>query len=74
MMLRKVVPSMSQSSKHSFFIRRFGRFAGDILEKQPIPQNQVYYFWKDIKQETNSEEFVDDYDQTGFGIGIIRVT
>ena len=45
----------------------------DILEKQPVPGNQVYYFWEQIKQETNSEEFVKDYDQTGFGIGIIRV-
>lgn len=45
----------------------------DILEKQPIPQNQVYYFWKDIKQETNTEEFVDNHNQTGFGIGIIHV-
>jgi hypothetical protein len=33
----------------------------------------VYYFWKDIKQKTVTEEFVNDYDQTGFGIGIIRV-
>ena len=45
----------------------------DILEKQPVPGNQVYYFWEKIKHETNSEEFVKDYDQTGFGIGIIRV-
>ncbi|MGD2054574.1 MAG: class I SAM-dependent methyltransferase [Gammaproteobacteria bacterium] len=45
----------------------------DILEKHPVPDNQVYYFWKEIKQSTNSEEFVKDYNQTGFGIGIIRV-
>jgi len=45
----------------------------DIVEKQPVPGNQVYYFWKEIKQTTNSEEFVKDYAQTGFGIGIIRV-
>jgi predicted O-methyltransferase YrrM len=45
----------------------------DILERQPVPDNQVYYFWKEIKQSTNAEEFVKDYDQTGFGIGIIHV-
>ena len=45
----------------------------DILEKQPVPDNQVYYFWKEIKKSTNTEEFVKDYGQTGFGIGIIRV-
>lgn len=45
----------------------------DILEKQPTPNNQVYYFWKEIKQDKNTKEFVNDYDQTGFGIGIILV-
>lgn len=45
----------------------------DILEKQPVPDNQVYYFWEKIKQSTNTEEFVKDYAQTGFGIGIIHV-
>jgi predicted O-methyltransferase YrrM len=45
----------------------------DILEKQPVPDNQVYYFWKEIKKSNNTEEFVKDYGQTGFGIGIIRV-
>ncbi len=45
----------------------------DILEKQPVPENQVYYFWQEIKKSTRTEEFVKDYDQTGFGIGIIHV-
>lgn len=45
----------------------------DILEKQPIPGNQVFYFWDEIKKSTNTEEFVKDYTQTGFGIGIIYV-
>ena len=45
----------------------------DILEKQPIPGNQVFYFWDEIKKSTNTEEFVKDYSQTGFGIGIIYV-
>ena len=59
---------------YSPLVRKGGLIAfHDILEKQPTPQNQVYYFWKDIKQKTVTEEFVNDYDQTGFGIGIIRV-
>jgi predicted O-methyltransferase YrrM len=45
----------------------------DILEKQPVPQNQVYHFWKRIKQSTRCEEFIDDPEQIGFGIGIIHV-
>ena len=45
----------------------------DILEKQPTPTNQVYYFWKEIKKSTNTEEFVEDHTQTGYGIGIIHV-
>ncbi len=45
----------------------------DILEKQPIPGNQVFYFWDNIKKSTKTEEFVKDYSQTGYGIGIIHV-
>lgn len=45
----------------------------DILKKQPTPNNQVYHFWKEIKKSTRTEEFVKDYSQTGFGIGIIHV-
>lgn len=64
----------SDYNMYSPLVRSGGIIAfHDILEKQPVPDNQVYYFWKDIKQETNTEEFVHDYNQTGFGIGIIRV-
>lgn len=45
----------------------------DILEKQPLPENQVYHLWKGLKQELDTAEFVKDYDQTGYGIGIVRV-
>lgn len=45
----------------------------DIVEKQALPTNQVYYFWKRFKQGRDVEEFVHDADQTGFGIGIVRV-
>lgn len=59
---------------YSPLVRKGGIIAfHDILEKQPTPNNQVYYFWKEIRQSANTEEFVKDYDQTGFGIGIIHV-
>lgn len=45
----------------------------DIVEKQAIPTNQVYYFWQRLKQQAEFEEFIDDPGQTGYGIGIIRV-
>lgn len=46
----------------------------DIVEKQPIPTNQVFYFWQRLKQHANTEEFVNDPRQTGYGIGIVRVS
>ena len=45
----------------------------DIVEKQAIPSNQVYHFWKRLKKTTTTEEFVNNPDQTGYGIGIVRV-
>jgi predicted O-methyltransferase YrrM len=45
----------------------------DIVEKQPIPQNQVYYFWEELKKNVEYEEFIHDPDQTGYGIGLVHV-
>jgi cephalosporin hydroxylase len=45
----------------------------DIIENQPLPDNQVFHFWKRVKQGQAVEEFVNDPKQCGFGIGIIRV-
>ena len=45
----------------------------DIVEQQPLPTNQVYYFWQRIQREAQTEEFIDDPRQCGFGIGVIRV-
>ena len=45
----------------------------DIVENQPVEGNEVYYFWKRVKQGLNTEEFVNSPDQCGFGIGIVRV-
>jgi cephalosporin hydroxylase len=56
------------------FVRPGGIIAfHDIIENQPFPDNQVYGFWKTVKQGKETEEFVDDPAQCGFGIGIIRV-
>lgn len=56
------------------FVRPGGIIAfHDILEKQPTPANQVYYLWKRLKNNHNVEEFVDDPEQCGYGIGIIHV-
>ena len=45
----------------------------DIIEKQPLEENQVHKLWKKIKDDYSHEEFIADPGQTGFGIGIIRV-
>jgi cephalosporin hydroxylase len=45
----------------------------DIVEKQIPKDNQVYHLWKRIRHEPGAEEYIKDRDQTGYGIGIIRV-
>jgi cephalosporin hydroxylase len=56
------------------FVRPGGLIAfHDIIENQPLPDNEVYHFWKQVKQGKTTEEFVDHPQQCGFGIGIIRV-
>lgn len=56
------------------FVRPGGIIAfHDIVENQPLPDNQVFGFWKRVRQGRTTEEFVDDPAQCGFGIGIIRV-
>ena len=56
------------------FVRPGGIIAfHDIVEKQPLATNQVYHLWKNLKKEAVTEEFVNNPDQSGFGIGIIRV-
>jgi cephalosporin hydroxylase len=56
------------------FVRPGGIIAfHDIVERQPLPGNQVYHFWEKVKHGQVTEEFVNDPNQCGFGIGIIRV-
>lgn len=45
----------------------------DIVQKQPIPENQVFYFWDRIKNNYKHKEFINDNDQCGYGIGILWV-
>jgi len=45
----------------------------DIVEKQPVATNQVFYFWQRLKPSVNATEYIDDVEQTGFGIGLIKV-
>jgi len=45
----------------------------DIADKQDQPGNEVQHFWKRLKQEADTQEIIEDRDQTGFGIGIVRV-
>ncbi len=45
----------------------------DIVKKQPLPTNQVYYLWEKLKPLAKVEEFVNDPDQRGFGIGVLHV-
>ena len=45
----------------------------DIVEDAPLPENQVYQFWKDLRQRVEHEEIVESADQCGFGIGVVRV-
>ncbi|MFQ5931657.1 MAG: class I SAM-dependent methyltransferase [Nitrospiraceae bacterium] len=45
----------------------------DIMERQPFPNNQVYHFWRRLKEKAATAEFVADPNQCGFGIGVVRV-
>jgi predicted O-methyltransferase YrrM len=56
------------------FVRPGGLVAfHDIVEKQPLPTNQVYGFWKRLRQEADVVEFIDNPKQCGFGIGVVRI-
>jgi len=56
------------------FVRPGGLIAfHDIVEKQPLPINQVYHLWKRIKPGSEVMEFVADPNQCGFGIGVLKV-
>ncbi|MDX1593662.1 MAG: class I SAM-dependent methyltransferase [Gammaproteobacteria bacterium] len=45
----------------------------DIVAKQPLSSTRVHPFWERVKVGKAYEEIVADPDQTGFGIGVLRV-
>ena len=45
----------------------------DIIENQPFASTQVHRLWARLRELLEVEEIVDDPDQCGFGIGIVRV-
>lgn len=45
----------------------------DIVENQPLRNNQVFRLWKDIRGQYDTREFVADHAQCGFGIGVVKV-
>lgn len=56
------------------FVRPGGLIAfHDIVERQSLPENQVFHFWKTIRGVLDTEEIVADPNQTGYGIGVVRV-
>jgi predicted O-methyltransferase YrrM len=45
----------------------------DIVAAQPDPATQVAAFWRRLRDERGGEELVEDADQCGYGIGLVRV-
>lgn len=45
----------------------------DIVDDQPLETNQVQHFWKKLSPGKDIKEFIDDRNQCGFGIGVLRV-
>ncbi len=56
------------------FVRPGGLIAfHDIVERQPLPTNQVYHLWKRLREVAEVEEFIAARNQCGFGIGLLHV-
>ncbi|HYE76519.1 MAG TPA: class I SAM-dependent methyltransferase [bacterium] len=47
----------------------------DIVPQQPTARNHVHRFWEELKSSGGYqlEELVSDWDQIGYGIGVIRI-
>lgn len=59
---------------YSSLVRPGGLIAfHDIAQKQPIPQNQVQNFWASIKDNNETQEFINEPNQVGCGIGLLHV-
>jgi hypothetical protein len=56
------------------FVRPGGLIAfHDIVENQPLDINQVNRLWRKLRDTPGAEELINDRNQCGFGIGVIRV-
>lgn len=56
------------------FVRPGGIIAfHDIVENQPFATNQVHQFWQQVKHDAEHKEWIDNPNQCGFGIGILRI-
>lgn len=56
------------------FVRPGGLIAfHDIVERQILPGNQVFEVWKDLGRAFDTQELVEDADQYGCGLGILKV-
>jgi len=58
-------------------VRRGGLIAcHDIVPKQPFPTTQVHLFWQEILTtgKYRTTEYVQDWHQTGYGIGVIEAS
>lgn len=56
------------------FVRPGGLIAfHDIVEKQPLPGNEVFRLWQRLKPLAETEAFIDNPAQCGFGIGLMHV-
>jgi len=64
----------SDYTNYKGFVRPGGLIAfHDIVKEQPVPGNQVYYFWQRLKGVEQVEEFIQDHKQCGYGIGLVKV-
>lgn len=45
----------------------------DIVDNQPYETNQVQFFWKKLKKIADVVEIIENPNQTGFGVGVLRV-
>lgn len=55
------------------FVRPGGIIAfHDIVENQPFETNQVHQFWQQVKLDAENQEWIDNPNQCGFGIGILK--
>lgn len=45
----------------------------DIVELQPLATNQVFSVWESLKHRFEYSEFIDDPNQRGYGIGLLRM-